>query len=191
MDDPRNVGTTATAGRIGMIVAAIATLIALFDTHAFTYYSRVDLIALLGIVTAAGCAVAGLLAPRRLLDAGALAAGASLAGFLSPMWAEAPQSSAITMLAWLLLVGSCGGLAIGLSTGTAEFDPRAIAAMADAGERLRGVADRRAASASAGAARGQHASGGEPQPGWYPDPDGGDLRWWDGRDWTEDVRPLR
>jgi hypothetical protein len=29
-----------------------------------------------------------------------------------------------------------------------------------------------------------------PQPGWYPDPDGGyRLRWWEGTDWTDHRRP--
>ncbi|MGH3376621.1 MAG: DUF2510 domain-containing protein [Actinoallomurus sp.] len=27
------------------------------------------------------------------------------------------------------------------------------------------------------------------QPGWYPDPNGGGLRWWDGSLWTQHVQP--
>jgi hypothetical protein len=27
-----------------------------------------------------------------------------------------------------------------------------------------------------------------PPPGWYPDPDTGGERWWDGQSWTEHAR---
>ncbi|WP_241520115.1 DUF2510 domain-containing protein [Bifidobacterium catulorum] len=32
-----------------------------------------------------------------------------------------------------------------------------------------------------------------PQAGWYPDPSGDPtrIRWWDGMQWTQDVRPAR
>lgn len=188
MDETPQVGTAATAGRIGMIAGAIAAFIALFSAHVFDIYSRVDVIAVFGVTAAAGCAIAGIVSPRRTFDAIALAAGAGVAGFLMPLWAEQYSSSTMAMLAWVLLVASAAGLAIGLSTGRAAVDPRAAAAMAGAAERMR-----QAAASPAMPADSSHRGGsgeGAAAPGWYPDAENDQLRWWDGRAWTDDVRPL-
>lgn len=29
-----------------------------------------------------------------------------------------------------------------------------------------------------------------PAPGWYPDPEGSELRWWDGQQWSEHRQPV-
>jgi hypothetical protein len=173
-----------------MIVAAIATLITLFSAHIFQFYSRIDVLALLGLAVAGTCSIASLVTARRSLDLVSLVAGASLAGFLAPFWAEGTPSSTMAMLAWFLLVASCIGLAIGLSTGSPEVDPRAAAAVAGAAERMR------YAGAAAAVAQPTHDHGratvgdprSTPSPGWYSDPGGDQLRWWDGSEWTDDVR---
>lgn len=36
----------------------------------------------------------------------------------------------------------------------------------------------------------EESSSRSPAPGWYADPGGQGLRWWDGTKWTEQVRPL-
>ena len=36
----------------------------------------------------------------------------------------------------------------------------------------------------------EEGSSSPPAPGWYADPGGQGLRWWDGTSWTEQVRPL-
>ena len=181
MQDRPQVGTAATAGRIGMIAAAIAAFITLFSAHIFEYYSRVDVIALLGALTAAGCAVASLISPRRPFDVTALVCGASLVGFITPLWAESSPASTMSMLAWLLLMLSCAGLAVGLSTGRPSVDPRAAAALSGAAERMRSAAVSPATPAHA-SARNAGAADGSPAPGWYEDPQQDVLRWWDGRD---------
>lgn len=188
MQEGPQVGTAATAGRIGMIVAAIAALITLFSAQVFAFSSRIDVIALLGVLGAAGCAIAALLSPRRPFDVGALVCGACLIGFLAPYWAEY-SSSTMAMFAWLLLVLSCGGLAVGLSTGRPAVDPRAAAALSGAAERMRSAA----ASPSARASASPHAEvpgGRHPPAGWYEDRNDDVLRCWDGRQWTEEIRPL-
>lgn len=188
MHEGPQVGTAATAGRIGMIVAAIAALITLFSAHIFEFSSRIDVIALLGVLVATGCAVASLVTPRRAFDVGALVCGACLIGFLTPFWAES-SSSTMAIFAWFLLVLSCGGLAVGLSTGPPVVDPRAAAALSGAAERMRNAA----ASPSAPSSAASYADGSDgrlPAAGWYEDRDEDVLRWWDGRRWTEEVRPL-
>lgn len=187
MEDRPQIGTAATAGRIGMIAAAIAAFITLFSAHIFEFYSRIDVISLFGLIIAAGTAVASLVSARRAFDVTALFCGASLAGFLTPLWAESSPASTMAMLAWLLLVLSCAGLAVGLSTGRPSVDPRAAAALSGAAERMRQAATP-AAPAYASRPTGEPADG-SPLPGWYEDPQDDVLRWWDGREWTEDVRP--
>lgn len=188
MDETSQVGTAATAGRIGMIAGAIAAFVALFSAHVFDAYSRVDVIAVFGVSAAAGCAIAGIVSPRRTFDAVSLAAGSGVAGFLMPLWAEQYSSSTMAMLAWVLLVASAAGLAIGLSTGRAAVDPRAAAAVAGAAERMRQAAANPATPAGASYRGG--ATDDAAAPGWYPDTENDELRWWDGRAWTDDVRPL-
>lgn len=188
MQERPQIGTAATAGRIGMIAATIAVFVTLFSAHIFDYSSRVDIIALLGALAAAGCAIASLVAPRRPLDVAALVCGASLIGFLTPLWAESSPASTMAMLAWLLLVLSSAGLAVGLSTGRPSVDPRAAAAFSGAAERIRSAAASPAPSASV-SARSSGSADGSPAPGWYEDAEDDVLRWWDGREWTEDIRP--
>lgn len=184
MEDRPQIGTAATARRIGMVAAAIAAFITLFSAHIFQYYARIDVIALLGVLVAAACAVASLISPRRPLNLTALVCGASLIGFLTLFWADSSPASAMAMLAWLLLVVSCAGIAVGLSTGRPSVDPRMAAAVSGAADRMRDAA---AAPAFASSDR-PDAAGGAPAQGCYEDPVEDVLRWWDGRAWTDDVR---
>lgn len=188
MEQTLRVGTAATAGRIGMIVAAVATFVTLFSANIFAFYSRIDVIATFGVIAVAGSAIAGIFTPRRVLDVVALVAGGSLAGFLSPLWVETSPASTMAMLAWLLLVASCVGVAIGLSTGRPEADPRAVAAMTGAAGRIKAAASPPHASSFA-VSEHAHRPADLPDPGWYPDADGQQLRWWDGHGWTDHVRP--
>lgn len=188
MQDRPQVGTAATSGRIGMIAAAIAAFVTLFSAHVFQFYSRIDVIALFGVLIAAGCAIASLISPRRTFDVIALVCAASVAGFLTPLWAEGSPASTMAMLAWLLLVVSSAGLGVGLSTGRPSVDPRAAAALSGAAERMRHAAASPAPAYEMSAEA--DADEGSPIPGWYRDGDEPQLRWWDGRDWTDDVRPI-
>lgn len=184
MEDRPQIGTAATVGRIGMVAAAIAAFITLFSAHIFRYYARVEVIALLGGLVAAACAVASLIFPRRPLDLTALVCGASLIGFLTLFCAESSPAMAMAVLARLLLVLSCAGIAVGLSAGRPSVDPRVAAAVSGAADRMR-----HAASAPAFASSDRwDAAGGALVPGWYEDPEEDVLRWWDGREWTDDVR---
>ena len=95
----------------------------------------------------------------------------------------------MAMFAWFLLVLSCAGLAVGLSTGRPVVDPRAASVLSGVAERLRNAAASPSAPASAYSDADEPGRRLPPE-GWYEDRNEDVLRWWDGRQWTEEIRPL-
>lgn len=181
--------TIATAGRVAMMPAALASFAALFTSHVFALYSLVDIIALGGAVTLAAAAVSSVLEARRTLDVGMVLVAGALAGFLCGFGTEPfVRAPAIALLAWLLLTASSVAVGVGLATGEVAEDPRARTFVDSALVRLRttpaGVTTPVLAMSPASSAEP-----GTPVAGWYEEEPGGThLRWWDGSDWTDNVR---
>jgi hypothetical protein len=195
MDAQPPIRIIASIGRMGMVPAALVALISLFTSHAFQAYSNVDVVAFLGAGTLGALAIASLLRPRRALDAAMVFLAGMLAGFLFLVATEGFLGVlVIPLFAWLLLTVSGAAVGYGLTTGAVESDPRADAFLGEALTRMRSqtpvvVPATGGVPASPAPSSAPVPVPGAPVAGWYQEPEGTQLRWWDGADWTDDVRP--
>lgn len=203
------IRTAAFVGRISLIGAALLTVIAAFVNRPvdgpLVIVCTTILALAMGIL-----AGFGLVRPQRGFDLGATVIALLLAG------AEAVQAFGfigkayygtlfvMPMLAWLALL--VGGLALAtvLLPGPVAENPAAVAnavgrataagpgygpaaAGTPGGYPFPGAGGAAVAGASAFGATAVVA---DPEPGWYPSPDGETARRWDGETWTGERRPL-
>jgi hypothetical protein len=162
----------ASAGRVALVAGGLLSLGSVFASG-LQFYGVTRSVAALGSLVLLGLAAGGVARPSRALDAAAVLVAGTVAGGLFTVAFEG--SSLLAALTWLVLLGSAGALAFGLAGGAPEVDPRLARAVSS----LRASGPARSSSP---------ALTGGPAEGWYAQGDG-TLRWWDGRDWTDDVRP--
>ncbi len=192
------IGTVATAGRIALLPVGLFSLVAAFVSD-YKLYDQTQIAGALGSVALIGLGVAGLIRPLRALDAAALFVCGTLAGSYFPVGFEAIHSG-LAIVAWLFLVAAAGATGVGLATGGVEADPRLGEALRSATSSVGGggQAPQQAYQQQQPAYQPpqqahqqprQPAAQSGPAAGWY-DQGNGTLRWWDGRAWTDDIRPV-